>query len=190
VGFRQTRLCLDVSTNFDGNRIRSCTWSSCVFFATTYARRMSPLDRRSFLAVTAAPVACLKTFAEPASQTSALTLRLEEAGSTIPLDFVGLSYEMQQITAPDFFFPQNKELIAQFRTLPPPACCDSVEIPPTLIIGSPRRRRQCRGANQRIHSVLSLILMISAPPRPRAETSPWLSRRHGLEVHLRHQHGH
>ena len=129
---------------------------------------MSPLDRRSFLAVTAAPVACLKTSAEPASQTSALTLRLEEAGSTIPLDFVGLSYEMQQITAPDFFFPQNKELIAQFRTLPPPACCDSVEIPPTLIIGSPRRRRQCRGANQRIHSVLSLILMISAPSRPRA----------------------
>jgi len=79
-----------------------------IFFGTTYTRRMSPLDRRRFLAVTAATVASLKTFAEPASQISALTLHPEEAGSTIPFDFMGLSYEMQQITVPDFFSPENE----------------------------------------------------------------------------------
>jgi hypothetical protein len=80
---------------------------------------MRLLDRRRFVAVAAASVASLKSFAEPASQTGTLTLRREGTGPTVPLDFVGLSYEMQQITAPDFFSAQNKELIAQFRALAP-----------------------------------------------------------------------
>jgi len=61
----------------------------------------------------------LKTFAQSASQHATLTLHPEKPGPTVPQTFVGLSYEMQQTTAPDFFSPKNKELIAQFHALAP-----------------------------------------------------------------------
>jgi hypothetical protein len=80
---------------------------------------MSRLNRRHFLAVTAATMANFKTFAQPALQKATITLHTEKPGPTVPHDFIGLSYEMQQITAPDFFNAQNKELIAQFHALAP-----------------------------------------------------------------------
>ncbi|MDR3735254.1 MAG: hypothetical protein P4L10_06925 [Acidobacteriaceae bacterium] len=37
--------------------------------------------------------------------------------STIPANFIGLSYESQQLTDPEFFTPANKKLVAQFKAL-------------------------------------------------------------------------
>ena len=85
---------------------------------------MAPMDRRRFLAVTAATAGSLKTFAQGVTETTALpvtklTLHTDQPGPTVPYNFVGLSYEMEQITVPDFFAPQNEEVIAQFRALGP-----------------------------------------------------------------------
>jgi len=38
---------------------------------------------------------------------------------TIPKNFIGLSYESQQLADPAFFSPKNKQLIAQFKALSP-----------------------------------------------------------------------
>ena len=42
-----------------------------------------------------------------------------QPGPTIPPNFVGLSYETQQLSDPSFFSPANSGLIAQFRALAP-----------------------------------------------------------------------
>lgn len=84
-----------------------------------YAQRMKSLDRRRFLAVAVAAATSLRTFAESTAQTCALTLYTDKPGPRVPPDFVGLSYEMQQITAADFFTSNNHELLAQFRSLAP-----------------------------------------------------------------------
>jgi hypothetical protein len=81
--------------------------------------RINHLDRRRFLILTAASAASLRAFAQPASQTATIMLHPETPGPTVPHSLVGLSYEMQQITAQDFFSARNKELIAQFRELAP-----------------------------------------------------------------------
>jgi hypothetical protein len=80
---------------------------------------MSPMDRRRFLAVTAATAASLKTFAQAPSQSATLTLHPGKSTFTIPRDFVGLSYEAEELMHPSFFSSHNSELVAQFRTLAP-----------------------------------------------------------------------
>lgn len=82
------------------------------------------MDRRRFLISGAAVAATLKSFAQAAAQTAGphvarLTLHPDKAGFTIPANFVGLSYETQQLSAPSFFSPANTKLIAQFRALAP-----------------------------------------------------------------------
>lgn len=84
--------------------------------------RMNLMDRRRFLIATAATAASLKAFAQTSAarpQTSKLTLHADQAGVIIPRNFVGLSYETQQLSEPDYFSPANKGLIAQFRALAP-----------------------------------------------------------------------
>jgi hypothetical protein len=80
---------------------------------------MDRLNRRHFIAAAATVLADLKTFAQGAPQNARLTLHPEKLGPKVPHTFVGLSYEMQQITAPDFFCAKNQELIQQFRALAP-----------------------------------------------------------------------
>jgi len=55
----------------------------------------------------------------PILQTATLALHLDQAGPFIPPNFVGLLYETQQLSDPDFFSPANAGLIAQFRELTP-----------------------------------------------------------------------
>jgi hypothetical protein len=79
---------------------------------------MKSMDRRRFLLATAATAALptLKSFAQ-ATTTATLRLHPAETGPRIPDNFIGLSYETNELTNPSFFSPENTGLIAQFRTL-------------------------------------------------------------------------
>ena len=83
---------------------------------------MNLMDRRRFLIASAA-AASLKSFAQtsptPVSHAAKLTLHADQTGPVVPHNFVGLSYETQQLSEPDFFSPANTGLIAQFRALAP-----------------------------------------------------------------------
>jgi hypothetical protein len=48
-----------------------------------------------------------------------LKLSTEATGSHMPADFVGLSYEVQQLADPGFFAASNLALIRQFKALSP-----------------------------------------------------------------------
>lgn len=47
----------------------------------------------------------------------ALSIPNEATGPHMPSDFVGLSYEVQQLKDPNFFSPQNSGLIREFKAL-------------------------------------------------------------------------
>ncbi len=79
---------------------------------------MSPLDRRRFVALTAATAFTPSAFAQTAA-TAKLTLHSDQPGPIVPEDFIGLSYEIQQLSDPNFFSPSNHGLIAQFHALAP-----------------------------------------------------------------------
>jgi hypothetical protein len=80
------------------------------------------MDRRRFLALSAATATLphLKALAQsPASQPVGITLHKDQPGPTVPANFIGLSYEIQQLSEPTFFSAANHGLIAQFRALAP-----------------------------------------------------------------------
>jgi hypothetical protein len=78
------------------------------------------MDRRRFLIAGAAAVVTARSFAQDSSaRVAKLTLYPNKAGFTIPENFVGLSYETQQLSDAHFFSPANQGLIAQFRALAP-----------------------------------------------------------------------
>jgi hypothetical protein len=88
--------------------------------------RLRLLDRRRFLATSAAAVATLPSFRTLAAQTATaapirakLELHYDQPGPTVPHNFVGLSYETQQLSDPTFFSPANTGLVAQLRALAP-----------------------------------------------------------------------
>ena len=82
------------------------------------------MDRRRFLLTTAATAALptLTSFAratQAATTPATLKLHLGETGPRIPDNFIGLSYETNELTNPGFFSIENTGLITQFRTLSP-----------------------------------------------------------------------
>lgn len=81
---------------------------------------MRKLDRRHFLFASTAAAVSLPLLAQGSAEHSAvITLHPEQKGPAVPEDFVGLSYEIEQLSDPNFFSPENKGLIAQFRKLSP-----------------------------------------------------------------------
>jgi hypothetical protein len=81
---------------------------------------MATISRRRFLANAALTVAATQVRAQ--AQTGAqVTLDISGAatGAHMPEDFVGLSYEVQQLTDPSFFSPANAGLIEQCKALAP-----------------------------------------------------------------------
>ena len=74
------------------------------------------LTRRRFLATAACTVATARLHAQSPSKV-ALSIPKEATGPHMPSDFVGLSYEVQQLVDPSFFSAQNSGLIRQFRAL-------------------------------------------------------------------------
>src|SRR5499427_4157972 len=74
------------------------------------------LTRRRFLATAAGTVAAVRLHAQGRSKV-ALSIPKEATGPHIPSDFVGLSYEVQQLVDPSFFSAQNSGLIREFKAL-------------------------------------------------------------------------
>jgi hypothetical protein len=84
--------------------------------------RMSRMDRRRFVIASAAVAASLKSFgqgAEGAPHIAMLKVHPEQPGAHVPGNFVGLSYETQQLSEPAYFSPANKGLVEQLRALAP-----------------------------------------------------------------------
>jgi hypothetical protein len=79
---------------------------------------MPILDRRRFLLTSAAAATSLRAFAQT-PKPATLTIHSDKPGPTVPANFIGLSYETQQLSDPTFFSPYNQGLIAQFRALAP-----------------------------------------------------------------------
>jgi hypothetical protein len=85
------------------------------------------VDRRSFLksAATGAAFAAIAesvAFAEigsPEPRPASVAIRTSSLGRRVPESYMGLSYELAQLTEPSFFSPQHADLISLFRTLSP-----------------------------------------------------------------------
>src|SRR5579863_4437868 len=76
------------------------------------------LTRRRFLATAACTVAATRLYVHGQSNARvALSIPREAAGPHMPSDFVGLSYEVQQLADPTFFSAQNSGLIREFKAL-------------------------------------------------------------------------
>ena len=76
------------------------------------------ISRRRFLAAAAcAAVAGCRHTRGQAPAPLALTLPAEATGPHMPPDFVGLSYEVQQLADPSFFSARNTGLIREFKAL-------------------------------------------------------------------------
>ncbi|HWE87296.1 MAG TPA: hypothetical protein VG267_20285 [Terracidiphilus sp.] len=76
---------------------------------------MNGISRRSFLATAAMSVAATRLRAQGTAQ---VTLQISEAnGPHMPEDYVGLSYEVQQLLDPTFFSAQNAGLIRECKAL-------------------------------------------------------------------------
>jgi hypothetical protein len=97
---------------------------------------MNNMDRRRFVIAGAAAAASLKSLAQSPTDSSAsrasqapptssavqpakLELHADQTGATVPQNFVGVSYETQQLSEPHFFSPENRGLVEQFRALSP-----------------------------------------------------------------------
>lgn len=79
---------------------------------------MTTLTRRKFLAAAACTVAATHLRAETGRTADvALTLPAEATGPHVPADFVGLSYEVEQLLDPSFFSAENKGLVREFKAL-------------------------------------------------------------------------
>jgi hypothetical protein len=81
-----------------------------------------PFDRRRFLSRASATVvatAALPGLDAFAQAPATLKLLKDQPGAKVPENFVGLSYETQQLSDPTFFSAANTGLIAQFKALAP-----------------------------------------------------------------------
>ena len=76
------------------------------------------LTRRTFLASAACTLAATRLYSQGQSKVQvALAIPSEATGPLMPVDFVGLSYEVQQLADPSFFSAQNSGLIREFKAL-------------------------------------------------------------------------
>src|ERR1017187_6490559 len=76
------------------------------------------LTRRRFLATVACTMAAARLHAQGQNKVRvALSIPREATGPRMPIDFVGLSYEVQQLADPSFFSAQTSGLIREFKAL-------------------------------------------------------------------------
>lgn len=81
---------------------------------------MTSISRRSFVASAALSVAASRLRAQsPAAAPVTLIVPAEATGPHIPLNFAGLSYEIRQFAAPEFFSAKNAGLIRAFKAISP-----------------------------------------------------------------------
>jgi hypothetical protein len=81
---------------------------------------MKPITRRRFIASATLSAAAISLRAQGASPTP-VTLKIpaQATGPHIPADYIGLSYEVRELTNPSFFSPANTGLIRQFKAISP-----------------------------------------------------------------------
>jgi hypothetical protein len=84
-----------------------------------YTQYVTKISRRKFLATTAITLAATRLRAQSAATQVTLTIPTNATGPHMPDDFVGLSYEVQQLTDPTFFSGSNTGLIRQCKALAP-----------------------------------------------------------------------
>jgi hypothetical protein len=76
------------------------------------------ITRRKFLASAACTVAAARLHLDGQSKARVvLSIPKEATGPHMPIDFVGLSYKVQQLADPSFFSMQNRGLIRKFKEL-------------------------------------------------------------------------
>ena len=76
------------------------------------------LTRRRFLATAAGTVAAARLHGRgPSEVRVGLSIPKDATGPHMPTDFVGLSYEVQQLVDPSFYSAQNSGLIREFKAL-------------------------------------------------------------------------
>lgn len=81
---------------------------------------MTVISRRRFLATAAFSVAATRLRAQSHSRGQiTLTIPTESTGPHMPADFVGLSYEVEQLADPTFFSATNMGLIREFKAMAP-----------------------------------------------------------------------
>lgn len=84
---------------------------------------MSQLNRRNFLKTTAAAAlvssSSVRSIAQAAGAPATLTIHADQSGPAVPTNYIGLSYEIEQLSDPSFFSPASTGLIEQFRALSP-----------------------------------------------------------------------
>jgi hypothetical protein len=81
---------------------------------------MTKISRRRFLSSAACSIAATRLSAQIETEIQvALSIPSQATGPRIPADFVGLSYEVQQLTDPAFFSAQNDGLVRAFKAIAP-----------------------------------------------------------------------
>ena len=81
---------------------------------------MTNISRRRFLSTAACSIAAARLSAQTkAERVVTLSIPSEAKGPQMPADFVGLSYEVQQLTDPTFFSPANTGLVRAFQAIAP-----------------------------------------------------------------------
>src|SRR5271154_5137774 len=97
---------------------RAITSSKLLSATEIAATGGSMLTRRKFLVTAAGTVAAAHLDAQGQSKVRvALAIPSDATGPQMPIDFVGLSYEVQQLADPTFFSAQNSGLIREFKAL-------------------------------------------------------------------------
>jgi hypothetical protein len=79
---------------------------------------MTTISRRDMLAALSVAATRLRAQSNPAGQIK-LTIPPAATGPHMPADFLGLSYEVQQLATPSFFSGNNTGLIREFQALAP-----------------------------------------------------------------------
>jgi hypothetical protein len=78
---------------------------------------MNAISRRRFLAAAAMSIAATRLRGQSAAKAT-LTIPREANGPHMPDDYIGLSYEVQQLVEASFFSTENARLIREFKALP------------------------------------------------------------------------
>lgn len=81
---------------------------------------MDRITRRHFVLTSAAAAFSLRAVGQAATpHTARVKVDQNGSGPAVPENFIGLSYETQQLADPTFFSPENQSLVARFRQLTP-----------------------------------------------------------------------
>jgi hypothetical protein len=80
---------------------------------------MTKQSRRQFLSSAAFTIAAARLTAQTTNAHATLSIPAKATGPRVPTDFIGLSYEVQQLVDLSFFSPANTGLVNSFKAISP-----------------------------------------------------------------------